>query len=269
MVAAAAWRAIGASVRGASHVASGAPNQDAFACAPPRGEPGVRAIAAVADGHGAAIHFRSARGSRIAVEVALGLLADPAVDRATLPQRIVAAWAAQVRADLAREPFTERELRELAQPGEVRADPLLAYGTTLLACRATGDSLLALQIGDGDALAVRAGRVTRLVPRDERLRNSYTTSLCAAGASADFRVHATAAGEELPPLLLLSTDGYANAFKTEADFLRVGTDFLEMLEKQGVAAVARELEGFLADASEHGSGDDVSAALLYRGGTPA
>ena len=65
-VAAPGWLALTASERGASHAAMDAPNQDAVAAAQ-AGEHGL--VAAVADGHGHWRHLRSARGSRLAVQV--------------------------------------------------------------------------------------------------------------------------------------------------------------------------------------------------------
>ncbi|MFM7713741.1 MAG: protein phosphatase 2C domain-containing protein, partial [Microcystis sp.] len=57
------WRCIGESVKGASHVRSGLPNQDAIRWFPESGI-GLPLILAVSDGHGSAKSFRSDRGSR-------------------------------------------------------------------------------------------------------------------------------------------------------------------------------------------------------------
>src|SRR5450432_2105973 len=62
----AAWLALTATERGAAHVAAGLPNQDAAVAYPTA----CGAVAAVADGHGHRRHFRSDRGSRLAVAVA-------------------------------------------------------------------------------------------------------------------------------------------------------------------------------------------------------
>ena len=61
------WLALTASQRGAAHQAAGLPNQDAVA--EHQIGPDVL-VAAVADGHGHRRHFRSARGSQLAVAVA-------------------------------------------------------------------------------------------------------------------------------------------------------------------------------------------------------
>jgi len=60
------WQVITGSARGATHRASGLPNQDAVASQ--HGPGGV--VVAVADGHGHIRHFRSADGAALAVDVA-------------------------------------------------------------------------------------------------------------------------------------------------------------------------------------------------------
>src|SRR6266540_3539342 len=69
------WRFVGCSVRGASHRRGSLPNQDAIAWAPASGV-GSPLLLGVADGHGAQASFRSATGSALAVDVAIGLLTE-------------------------------------------------------------------------------------------------------------------------------------------------------------------------------------------------
>src|SRR5690242_14213017 len=64
------WRVFTAGSIGAQHVAMGKVNEDSVAARQPTDD--VVAVA-VADGHGHARHFRSARGSALAVEVATRL----------------------------------------------------------------------------------------------------------------------------------------------------------------------------------------------------
>lgn len=275
------WAAIGSSVRGASHVREDLPNQDALLLAVP-GDAGPLAFAAVADGHGGARHFRSADGSRMAVAAARELMLDSATALAAappsqraqlvavdLPVRIVGRWVELAREHLAAHPITSDEWARLgASEGDesvalVRADPLLAYGATLLAALALPGSLVLCQLGDGDVLLVAAdGATTRPVPRDERLAGNFTTSLCRAGAEGDFRCVALDGAAARPALVLLSTDGYANSFRTDADYLKVGSDFLALLRNHGTASVSKQLPGILEHASKHGSGDDITLALM-------
>lgn len=279
---AARWCAAGASVRGASHVREGLPNQDALALWPT--EPGPVAVAAVADGHGGRRHFRSADGARLAVETAAAVLREMAAafdgadasQRAQLagtevPQRLVERWRVSVQADLGSRPITDVEWQALADAegtealASVQADPVLAYGATLLAALVTPRCMALFQLGDGDVLAVAGdGSTHRPVPSDERLGGNLTTSICRPGAAADVRSIAMDTAGQPPALLLLSTDGYANSFRTDADFLKVGFDYLALLREHGLGALEPRLPALLEEASTQGSGDDITLALLYR-----
>lgn len=276
------WRAIGASVRGASHERDELPNQDAFSVEVGDTPDGSTAVAAVADGHGGARHFRSADGARLAVAAAREVLEQmtsrfveaTSADRARLaavelPQRIVSRWVELARADLTRRSFTRHEWAALeASEGSegktsVREDPLLAYGATLLAALAVPGCLVLLQLGDGDVLVVDAhGRTRRPVPHDERLAGNITTSICRVGAEADFRCVVLEGEAASPSLVLLSTDGYANSFRSDIDYLKVGSDFLGLLRQHGIGTVERQLPSILEHASQHGSGDDITLAML-------
>jgi serine/threonine protein phosphatase PrpC len=272
------WRALGASVRGASHLRSGAPNQDALKIEAAESA----AVAVVADGHGGARHFRSADGARFAVQAAHEalLVLAPAftaaeqpqraqLAAAELPHRIVSRWVELALADLSARPLDEQELARVEESegaeavASVRADPLLAYGATLLAALAVPGALVISQLGDGDVLLVDgAGHTSRPVPRDERLLGNFTTSICRPGAEADFRGIVLDGDAARPALLLLSTDGYANSFRSDSDYLQVGTDFLDLLRKHGADAVGKQLPAILEDASTNGSGDDITLAML-------
>ena len=104
---------------------------------------------------------------------------------------------------------------------------------------------------------------TEVVPGDARLFGGQTTSLCAPGAWRDFRIaFQTIAAGTSPAVVLLSTDGYPNAFREDAGFLQVGVDLLDLIRQEGLDPVAAGLEAWLAEATEQGSGDDVTLGLL-------
>jgi len=63
---------------------------------------------------------------------------------------------------------------------------------------------------------------------------------------------------------MLSTDGYANSFATPADFLKVGTDYLDMLQGEGKNPLQKSLPKWLEEASREGSGDDITLGMIYR-----
>jgi len=125
--------------------------------------------------------------------------------------------------------------------------------------------ILYLQLGDGDILTVsERGEVTRPLPDDTRLFADQTTSLCIPEAWRDFRIRFQGLTGAPPALILLSTDGYANSFVNEAAFLQVGGDIWDLLRAQGLEQVQASLVGWLTEASEKGSGDDITLALLCR-----
>lgn len=279
------WRVIGRSVRGASHVRKGQPNQDAIFWKENLDE-GTAAIMAVSDGHGSADHFRSDRGSKIAVAVAVNSLSLvlhnflehsaplPTVQRDLedrLPRQLVHAWSEGVNRDIQANPLTAEELAALEEKaGEARrraveTRPQLAYGCTLLAVLVTRSFALYLQIGDGDILAVsEEGEVYRPLGKDERLIANETTSLCSAEAWKQASMTFQVFSGPPPALVLASTDGYSNSFRNEEAFLQVGLDLLKISQEQSLDILQRSLEGWLNESSTKGSGDDVTLGIIKR-----
>ena len=271
---------VGASVRGTTHVRDDLPNQDAILWSPDSGI-GRRLVVALSDGHGGSASFRSDVGSRAAVETAVRVgrdfverAASEDVDslaegaRQELPPRLVGAWVRTVEEELEQRPFTEVELRRLdgrAGTGmreAVAANGLLAYGATILLTILADSAAIFVQLGDGDILWVGLdGTVVRPLPADPQLFADQTTSLCQADAWREFRVGVHPLSPEGPAVLLMATDGFANAYLDDTGFLQVGYDVFVQLREGGMKSVAESLEGWLHSASRY-SGDDVTAAVV-------
>ena len=184
-----------------------------------------------------------------------------------LPQEIVRQWTEVVEQELAAKPLTADELQTLeAKDREaVERNPLLAYGSTVLAVAVTKQFILYMQLGDGDIVHVSdEGEPTRPLPKDDRLFANETTSLCAPGAWKDFRVQFQVISERQPALIMLATDGYINSYQSEEGFLKVGTDILKMIRDEGPEKVKHELHDWLTETSEKGSGDDITLGLVAR-----
>jgi hypothetical protein len=277
------WRALGATVRGAAHVRAGQPNQDAIGWFPESG--GVSVAVAVSDGHGSAKCFRSDTGARLAVAAALEVLRDflagqsEAITLSTvkrtaeerLPRELVRRWREAVDDDLRNAPLSSEELDGLerrdgpAARQAVEANPILAHGATILTVLVTQSFIVYVQLGDGDILTVTdAAEVSRPLAGDARLFANETTSLCGPHAWRDVRVAFQALSGSPPALILASTDGYANSYREDSDFLKVGSDLLGMLRLDGIDAVNRDLGSWLTEVSHAGSGDDVSLGILCR-----
>lgn len=235
-------------VTGANHRRQGKPCQDeAGACMI-----GDVVAAAVADGHGTSVHADA--GARMAVCEALAALVRFAHE---MQRR-----AADVRAvqRYAKNPFRTWVVR--ASAGSADA-PLADYGATLLTAVAAPDYLLVGQIGDGDVLLVDPdGSVEAPLPDDPASFGDETASLCLPGAEYAMRVRALPA-PEAGTLLLLATDGYGNSYESDADFRRIGPDYLDRMQRDGTDAVVARLPRYLDDVTVRGSGDDVALAMLY------
>lgn len=282
------WRCAIASVKGASHGRSGMPNQDHVGWR----EVGEATILCLSDGHGSARYFRSHLGSTFAVEAGLAVLerflkeADRLDERANrwpliereveekLPRDIVKDWRDRVARHLASNEFTAEELARVGgRKGEgalkLEADGGTAYGATFLAVVLAPELIFCLQNGDGDILVVDEDRSARwILPADQRLMANETTSLCDRDAWKDFRTSFQRLAQQAPPLILASTDGYINSFSSAGGFQQVGGDILEMARTEGFDYVEKHLEQWLEESSERGSGDDISAGILYRDSCP-
>lgn len=277
------WLALTTTQRGAAHVATGLPNQDAVV-AEQTAAGGV--VAAVADGHGHWRHARSARGSQLAVSVGChagqelaGLLDDDAnlpdaaikdgqpliiqigdLVRETMVPAIVQRWRDAVLADVAANPFSPEEL-QARQDGD---DETVAYGSTLLLAVAIRQWLVLAQIGDGDIVGVRAdGGGVQPVPDDPQLDGRYTTSLCGTNAEADFRVAVVDVKRSPLAAVMLATDGYGNAQIADHWTDAFSKDLAEMIRERDEQWLAIQLPMWAAKcASSDGSADDTTVALL-------
>jgi serine/threonine protein phosphatase PrpC len=252
--------AIGRCVRGAAHIRSGKPCQDALKITQtPR-----YIIASLADGHGSPRCPYSGEGAQSAVEVSHSVLASVLEGKTAeeafrvfeankdihLPKQIEREWKVAV-ADI-----HEKSGRETPFGYEL-------YGATLLTLVRAEGFLFALQLGDGDILSIDGEGETavRVIPALEQF-GADTDSLCQDDCWQYMRARLlpepAGAG-----MFLLATDGYANSFCDDAGFLKVGLDMYALLREHGAGYIEERLEGWLEMSSENGSGDDITAALIY------
>ncbi len=275
-----------ASVRGASHVASGLPNQDAIAWMQESGC-GLPLILAVADGHGSPSCFRSQLGSTIAVRVAIAVLGKLVTTIQTqyrfanfsaekmaneeIGKYIHRCWQDEVRAHLIHHPIMLSEWKKLFRlKGKhacqrVLINPMMAYGSTILVALVLDDLIMLVQLGDGDIMIVDDnGHVSCPVPRDSRHMGNETTSLCISEAWKDCQVVILDMQQSQTVMVILSTDGYSNSFQTEAGFHKVGNDLWKLLNTKSCDYISSHLPAWLQDASIKGSGDDITVGVAYR-----
>ncbi|MCD4535819.1 protein phosphatase 2C domain-containing protein [Nocardioides sp. cx-169] len=261
------WTAVSGSTIGSVHVRDDLPLQDAHLV---RVEDGTTVIA-VADGHGHHLHFRSDVGSRIAVRIAVDLLADalprltavPAAEvvLAEVGAALVERWTAAVLDHLAAHPI-DAESAELVEDHARLTQP---YGTTLLAMVATGDVLGILQIGDGDAVVVTTdGVAARPLPEDPALDGTRTTSLCQPDPLDALRLAVLDAQGDHIALGYLCTDGFSAA-RVDANgwWRQTGAELVSYVRDRGLPWVEDRLPGWLEEPARIG-GDDTTLALLVR-----
>ena len=265
------WLALTASQRGAAHLAAGLPNQDAVATRHVRPD---ALVAAVADGHGHHRHFRSARGSQLAVaaaceaaqELAARLdefeAAEPIESQTlrSLVPAITGRWRDAVREDLAADPFTAEEESARARSD----DALIAYGSTLLLAIAGQRWLVLVQIGDGDIMGIRPdGRALLPVPDDPSLDGQQTTSLCGRRAEDDFRAAVVDTSTTALLGVMLATDGYGNAQVADPWPDAVSADLAELINDRPPEWLVGQVPLWASRcASADGSADDTTIALL-------
>lgn len=267
------WQTLISSVRGAAHLRQGLPNQDAFFSVQDRKNNVV--IMAVADGHGSPHYVRSQVGSRLAVrETVSGLynwyktykfpinfsrLKYDAIS--TVPRMLVKKWSLAVQNHLQYCHLSPDEQEQIN--GHLPAEN--SYGTTLLVVLLTRSFVVYWQLGDGDILHVQPnGVVIRPLPKNEQLLANETFSLCQKEAWYDFQCRFQRLEREFPQLILLATDGYANSFSQEEDFLQVAEDLCKLSRKKGINHIQQQLPTWLQETSIRGSGDDITVGLIFQ-----
>lgn len=256
------FTAIGASVTGHLHVRSSLPCQDVH-----RIRNGDPLVIAVADGHGSSSCPYSSDGADVAVRAFCdtfdelhhryggdlgGLHQFLSRNRDDLiPKKIAQSWLEQV------------EMRHHERK-RVEGFESLLYGTTLVGMVITDTFCFAMQLGDGDILAVGCdGAVSRVI-QAERILGTETQSLSSPEAWRHMLsgVHYIANGNR-PALFMLSTDGLSNSFASDEEFLQTATDYLALLREHGEGVVRENLSAWLTETSEFGCGDDIALVLAF------
>ncbi len=255
---------IGVRRQGASHIARGAICQDALHY-DVSGELGL--VVGVADGHGGERYDRSDVGARKAVEIAVTALNQLWVEHA---------GSKEILANILRGQFFDNFLNtwrtavlahDRAQLVEVSPDEaqkseeriIERYGTTLIVALLTNEFCLVGRIGDGDALLLNSQSCEELLEPDLTLFGTTTHSLCALAPTQNW--HVRDFDTRIGDVLLLSTDGFRDAFASRDDFLTYGKELVQRLAQFGQSAIAKKLPEWLDQCSREGSGDDITVIL--------
>ncbi len=265
---------LGKSVQGASHIRTGMECQDSNKRV--LLEDGT-ILLAVADGHGSKSCPYSKTGSRIAVNVFCDIVKEVYESYQDNPEllptylnregdiaiakAIDAEWKRRVAE---RHRKNKREVQKSTDGRDDRNDIYRQYGSTLLGLLVARTFVFAFQLGDGDICAVVDGKVDRIVASDKILGvETHSLSSERSWGKAVTSVRRIDIGEQLPILFTLSTDGYANSYKSEVDFQKAISDYFELLQQHGGKAVEDALPGWLSETSEMGCGDDITMVMAY------
>ncbi len=260
---------IGECVRGATHIRNRIECQDSMK--KKRLHDGT-VIMAVADGHGSKECPYSKTGSQIAVNTFCQMMTQICK---TGGNRLVTYLRREGEVTLARD--LEREWKaRILRAHKRRMRPLKAsedgsndydelyrmYGTTLLGMMIRDRTVYSFQIGDGDILMVDGDRVESLI-KQERILGVETFSLSRRDAwkKAEIDIRSIDLKRGNPVYFIMSTDGFANSYKSEEDFRQTVREYTEMIRNHGTQIVQRNLKKWLEETSNKGCGDDVTLVI--------
>ena len=285
------WLVYSKSVEGALHSRTGYSNQDSIRWK--QSHTSNTIVMSVADGHGSDIHFRSKVGSQIAVKIAVETLFDlfhnqpieidnvfqvRDIIRYSAPRLLVHNWMDLVQYHVQKHPFSPSEIDLILKKKgplileKIVNNPKIAYGSTLLTAVITKNYFIFFQLGDGNILIVDNDQNVRCMFSNKNSDSDdkssiesiiHTESLCMDNSWLEFKTGIFDFQALKPKLILLSTDGYCNSFSSESGFLKVGLDYLALLEKFGFSYLSENLCNILKQTSLEGSGDDITLGLIY------
>ena len=264
----------GESVQGASHIRSGKECQERLKKVE-KDENTV--ILAVADGHGSDSCPYSKTGSYVAVNVFCKILGDYLATYEGQPellltflnregdtkvaQAIDAEWKRRIlkiHANCKREVVLDADLNK--DKGAIYK----MYGSTLLGLVITKDFLFAFQLGDGDIVKVSEAGVQNVIEAERILgTETYSLSKDQSWKNAITFVKKEDEVEGRSVMYMLSSDGLANSFKNDDEFKKTCNDYYTLLNEHGAKAVSDHLKTWLAETSELGCGDDITALFVY------
>ena len=61
----------------------------------------------------------------------------------------------------------------------------------------------------------------------------------------------------------LSSDGFSNSHKNEAEFEKTLSEYFSVIKEHGHSVIDANLKGWLKETSEYGCGDDITLLMAY------
>ena len=138
------------------------------------------------------------------------------------------------------------------------------YGTTLLGLLVGPEFIFAFQLGDGDILLIDDDRVQPVIEGDKILgTETHSLSRMNSWEKAISMVRTRNVRQEKPYLYFMSTDGFANSYKSTEEMHKACREYYDMIREYGFDAVAKSLPEWLSETSRLGCGDDITVVLSY------
>ena len=264
----------GECVQGASHIRNDVACQDSFKQVQLSDDV---VLIAVADGHGSSSCPYSKSGSKIAVNVFCRVMEDLVNNFAEdmdffatylnregelkVAKAIDDEWKRRV---LKAHSDNKRE-KPVDEEGKTDKEAVYKqYGTTLIGMMITPTFIFAFQLGDGNIMYVDKDEVLPVIEA-EKILGTETHSLCRAEAwkKAVTMIRKRDVSENTPYLYSLSTDGFANSYKSEEEFHITLRDYYSLIIEHGFEAVTSNFKSWLNETSELGCGDDITLVMAY------
>ena len=258
-------------VIGASHITSGTVCQDSSVFRVYENY----SIAIVADGHGSKKHFRSDKGSEMAVKAALdtveefyknpdafeeSFLSDPDGIIKKIEKNIISRWNRLVIHHYTRNPYTDKEKEKFTEKEFRRIKVESVYGTTLIVAVMGRKFTFGTQIGDGSLVLICEDAAAEMpIAYEENAPANVTASMCNSQAINYF--HSFYSVDEKPIAVFVSTDGLYTSFKSDEDFL----DYHSILANQlfNINAFSPSIRKNLSKRAKSGTQDDTSLACVF------
>lgn len=258
-------------VIGASHITSGTVCQDSsvFRTYENYG------IAVVADGHGSKKHFRSDKGSEMAVKAALdtveefykdpdafeaSFLHDPDNIIKKMEKNIISRWNRLIIRHYTHNPYTDKEKELFTEKEFKRIKVETAYGTTLIVAVMGRKFTFGTQIGDGSLVLICEDAAAEMpIAYEENAPANITASMCNSQAINYFNSFYTI--DEKPIAVFVSTDGLYTSFRSDEDFL----DYHSILANQllNIEAFSPSIRKNLSKRAKCGTQDDTSLSCVF------
>ncbi len=264
----------GTSVQGMSHIRSNIECQDSYKkliC-----DDGT-IIMAIADGHGSKKCPFSKTGASIAVNVFCKIMSEYVTNFTGASDTLLTYLnregdtkvARAIDAEWKRRVYKNHRDNKRDIPSDKNDNKILQqvytkYGTTLLGLMLTKEFIFAFQIGDGSIVFTSEDGFEPVIEADKILGvETHSLSKMEAWKKAITAVRRIDFQKKLPSMFLMSSDGFANSYKNEDEFVKTCIEYFDMVKQYGVKAVKENLKNWLSETSAMGCGDDITVLIAY------